>query len=68
MIHLPEDLIVTIFRDAVLHRMAATIQKRELHEAWSYLAPVFDVWMRITYYEKHFPGSTESHGAVTCEP
>ena len=66
--HLPADSISIILRDVTLSKMNDGIKQRELREAASYLAPVFEVWARITHYEKHFPGSTESPGAVVYEP
>ena len=54
-VRLPQDIELAICRDAVLMR---TWQKQQTDFHWG-LGPIFDTWMKVAYYEKHWPGSTE---------
>ena len=54
-VHLPLELQLVICRDAVLMQM----WQKKLKEIQWWIGPIFVTWMKITYYENQWPGSTE---------
>ena len=52
---LPHEVRVAIFRDALLMH----VLQRQLRRIRGRARPIFYVWMKIVYYERQWPGSTE---------
>ena len=55
---LPQEVRIAICRDALLMHML----ERQLQRICGWAGPIFRVWMKIVYYERQWPGSTESDG------
>ena len=60
---LPRETARAIYRDAVL--MHLWRRQFELVRRWA--GPVFSVWVKIMYYERQWPGSTEADAAVAWD-
>ena len=58
---LPQEVRIAICRDALLMHMLET----QLQRLCGLAGPIFRVWMKIVYYERQWPGSTESDGLET---
>ena len=58
---LPQEVRIAICRDALLMHML----ERQLQRIHGWAGPIFRVWMKIVYYERQWPGSTESDGLET---
>ena len=67
-VHLPSELQLVICRDAVLMHM----WQKKLREIQWWIGPIFVTWMKITYYENQWHGSTEpvrpGYASVPWEP
>ena len=65
---LPLELQLAIRRDALLMHM----WQRQREEIQWWIVPLFNTWMRITHYEREWPGSTEpaqpGRATVVWEP
>ncbi len=65
---LPLELQLAIRQDALLMHM----WQRQQEEIEWWVGPIFDTWMRIAYYERQWPGSTEpvqpGRPAIVWEP
>ena len=55
---LPQEVRIAICRDALLMLML----EGQLQRIRGWAGPIFRVWMKIVYYERQWPGSTESDG------
>ena len=61
---LPQEVRIAICRDALLMHML----ERQLQRIRGWAGPIFRVCMKIVYYERQWPGSTESDGLETVVP
>ena len=61
---LPQEVRIAICRDALLMLML----EGQLQRIRGWAGPIFRVWMKIVYYERQWPGSTEPDGLETPVP
>ena len=57
---LPTEVQRVIRQDALLMQLHA----RRQHRINQWMQPLFDLWAKIVYYERHWQGSTSEAGSV----
>ena len=60
---LPRDIALAFYRDALLMHL----WQGECEQIRRWAGPVFCMWAKVVYYERRWPGSTESHASVAWD-